>query len=681
MQLEVTDLDIESAEQILFGRINVFDAERRIFLKNLDTCDLQAVPGSGKTTVLLAKLLILEKRLPLDSGRGILVLSHTNTAVNEIKKKIGKHCPKLFSYPSFVGTIQSFVDKFLAIPCYANLYKKRPLRIDNEIYMETIEREFNFKIKDFSVQEHKNAKWFINAKGLLGGYRIQFNNPNFELVKYINGKNVEIEKPKKNSKAWVDFSEAEKSRIKQWLISLKKKVFNKGILHYDDAYFFANVYLSRNPQILSFLKRRFNYLFIDEMQDMEKHQFELLETIFYDPSNTTVFQRIGDINQSIFTDGSSTSSSSWTDREAKLTLSGSHRLNPGVAKVVQNFGAESFIEINGLHTSNEVKPHIILFDQQSKGRVIEAFANLIKQHQANNEIPLVLDHPIKVIGWNGKLPEPDKLRIKDYFEPYDKEEQKPKIDYPNLLSYLKYFDKGTLTLDPIRKNILNAILRVIRLEDIKEDGRNFTKRRFLNYLALVSPSKAEEFSKSLYQWCINIIKGKVTEVHQGIIENVTVLICEIFSKEALGLQSMFFLNDTSTLETIDGPLIAKNNVFCYEDLKFEVTNIHSVKGETHTATLYLETCYHKHETEFCLDAILGNYTPFKKRQKQAAKMMYVGFSRPTHLLCFAASLDRLQNKVEELERVGWKVIHLNESTGNPTIAIEAEVLGATNEIE
>jgi len=77
---------------------------------------LEAVPGSGKTTALLAKLLILERKMPFENGSGILVLSHTNTAVDEIKNKLEKVAPKLFKFPNFIGTIQSFVDTFLTKP-------------------------------------------------------------------------------------------------------------------------------------------------------------------------------------------------------------------------------------------------------------------------------------------------------------------------------------------------------------------------------------------------------------------------------------------------------------------------------------------------------------------------------------------------------------------------------------
>ena len=86
-KVEIQQHDINLAEKILLPTSQSFDDERIRFIKNLKTIDLQAVPGSGKTTALLAKLLILEKYLPFDDGSGILVISHTNAAVDEINPR------------------------------------------------------------------------------------------------------------------------------------------------------------------------------------------------------------------------------------------------------------------------------------------------------------------------------------------------------------------------------------------------------------------------------------------------------------------------------------------------------------------------------------------------------------------------------------------------------------------
>lgn len=106
----VEDFHIADAEQLLIGG-NHFDKERLDFIKRLDSCDLLAVPGSGKTTALQAKLFVfLNSSLFLQ--RMVLVLSHTHAAVNEIKKKLSLSCPNLFQHPNFIGTVQDFVDTF-----------------------------------------------------------------------------------------------------------------------------------------------------------------------------------------------------------------------------------------------------------------------------------------------------------------------------------------------------------------------------------------------------------------------------------------------------------------------------------------------------------------------------------------------------------------------------------------
>jgi superfamily I DNA/RNA helicase len=98
-----------------------------------------AVPGSGKTTALQAKLYCLSKERSNSSTKGILVLSHTNAAVEEFRKKLSTVCPSLFEYPNFIGTIQNFIDSFLAIPFYNQTYAQSITRIDSAIYKEELD--------------------------------------------------------------------------------------------------------------------------------------------------------------------------------------------------------------------------------------------------------------------------------------------------------------------------------------------------------------------------------------------------------------------------------------------------------------------------------------------------------------------------------------------------------------
>lgn len=115
LDITITDGDIDEIESV-FGNVH-FDKVRRDIIKDLSSFDVQAFPGTGKTTVLVAKLAILAMKWP-HNYRGICVLSHTNAARDEIESRLG-HTDigkRLLSYPHFVGTIQSFIDNYISIP-------------------------------------------------------------------------------------------------------------------------------------------------------------------------------------------------------------------------------------------------------------------------------------------------------------------------------------------------------------------------------------------------------------------------------------------------------------------------------------------------------------------------------------------------------------------------------------
>lgn len=104
--LTISDQDISFAEMILLPEGQMFDVERRTVIKCLESKDILACPGSGKTTALLAKLIALSKHLPLEGNKGVCVLTHTNVAIDTIANRAGFPTGKVFEYPNYFGTIQ-----------------------------------------------------------------------------------------------------------------------------------------------------------------------------------------------------------------------------------------------------------------------------------------------------------------------------------------------------------------------------------------------------------------------------------------------------------------------------------------------------------------------------------------------------------------------------------------------
>ena len=96
-----TDEEIKIAHDILLKGKKPFDVSRIDIIKENNSCYVQASPGSGKTTTLLAKLIILANKMPLPDGKGVCVLTHTNVAIDEIKAKLGQKADVLFRYHNF----------------------------------------------------------------------------------------------------------------------------------------------------------------------------------------------------------------------------------------------------------------------------------------------------------------------------------------------------------------------------------------------------------------------------------------------------------------------------------------------------------------------------------------------------------------------------------------------------
>ncbi|WP_167467458.1 hypothetical protein [Streptomyces rishiriensis] len=90
------------------------------------------------------------------------------------------------------------------------------------------------------------------------------------------------------------------------------------------------------------------------------------------------------------------------------------------------------------------------------------------------------------------------------------------------------------------------------------------------------------------------------------------------------------------------------------------TSIQRAKGETHAATLILECLdsrgrkYDVHET-LALVAQSKDVADAPITRRKAAQLLFVGATRPTHLLVFAAHRTRIAPHLEALQARGWLV--------------------------
>lgn len=661
-----TKEEFEWLEKMLLRPKGCFDDQRRAFISDFSTLDLQAVPGSGKTTAILAKLLYLENHLPLDKDAGVLVLSHTNTAVDEIKGALHDKCPKLFSYPNYVGTIQSFVDNFLAAPYFSQKFQQNIIRIDNEAYDDAITRRFLYNIEGFSTEESKNSRYFLMGKKCLTTYRFRSDGSSVDLIDGINGKSLVIEKPKRG-KNYQDFSIKEKGRIKSWLIKLKQSVMEKErVLHFDDAYFLAERYLQFVPEIRLLLQLRFKCVIVDEMQDMDLHQHQLVEKLFYEgDKDLTKLQRIGDKNQAIF-NGSIQLDDVWKDRSKCLSISGSNRFSNHIANIIAPFatcGDEDF-RING-HGEGSLRPLLLIYDRESIEKVIPTFLSLLTELKDANKIPDPTGHPIKIIAWNtvwreGRSNESN-VRLCDYWPMFSRDIIKNTIDYPSLKSYFFSSESDDISSARIRKNILNSLLRILLMEDVKTvDGFRYTVTKVQEHLRLHDDTGGyyERFLQIVYD-CIYLSFNEDKQAAYSLLKSYIPEFLAIFGS-AIKRSKEFIEGDRVLTGADDRAFFEQReqgNWIDFNGAKIELSTVHSVKGQTLSCLLYVETAYHgTHESEFLGPQFLGEqFTDRRKRHREAARVAYVATSRASNFLCVAVERQRFEKNIGSAASKFWEL--------------------------
>ncbi len=634
--------DLLYAEKALLGDLQSFNDERKIFIKDFENSfDVQAVPWSWKTTALLAKIIIMERNFDKINW-WILILSYTNKAVDNIKFRIWKYCSKIFnSNKCFIWTIQSFVDTFLGKPYYNFKHHKKIDEIDDEYWLSSIKKRIWYS---YRLEKQTNFKYF--------SLHI---NDNWELDWEI-WVNKNTETYKKLQKAYQD-------------------IYNLGIFNFDEMFYLAEKYINEYPVIKDVLRKRFKYIFIDEIQDLKKNHINLIENIFDSPC--CVIQKIWDINQAIFRDEKSWSENNcnrlpkcYKGTENPYFISWSYRLSVKNAEIVNQFQLnQDYEKIKWLNVKSKgFSPTLLLYDSWDIDKIIDRFIeNLNKKwFEKNYIVP------------NEKINDQDKLRynviarttknagnrlsLKDYFVDYSKESSEVKnlrkVHYRNMISYLNSAFMCRNDISSVRKMLLYSIINILRWHKI-----NWKEIHWIRSL-YDSLKDNEETYKSfklfIYEECLKIKqcwwnKDELILIKKDIISKLKVLFLEY------GFCPNWLPKDYLSDEISDNytPLSWNESDYLVKDWYYiSFNSVHGCKWQDHKVTLFVTTKFHKDDIKFFIDIYNGkNHN--KKHHIAAKKIFYVWFSRAKDRLCYATKKEEIPQKdIKMLESKGWEIISL-----------------------
>lgn len=248
-------------------RINLNKQQERALQAVEGSNLLLAVPGSGKTTVLVARLghMVINKNIPPEN---ILAITYSNAAADEMRER----CSSLFGQ-SVVGRVDFRTINSLSLKIYVDDCRKKGIpertlikewearSLLKRIYMQCTGAKY---VTENDVQELFSAITYIKNMMLTEERILELEEDYPDLLKMYQ--------------------------------EYQRTLDRQGKMDYDDQMVFALEILRKDNSLLKSIKNRYKYICVDEAQDTSKIQHEIIRIL---AQGNNLFM-VGDEDQSIY---------------------------------------------------------------------------------------------------------------------------------------------------------------------------------------------------------------------------------------------------------------------------------------------------------------------------------------------------------------------------------------------
>lgn len=636
------------------GKQLVLDESRRQAIKEYS--DIQACPGSGKTTLIGLKLLILAKKWA-SPHRGVCVLTHTNVAKAEILDQIkaSRYGYNIMRYPHFIGTIQDFVNTFLALP-YARSQGWSPQLVDSARYNDVALKALGPKLNTKSLDRAAGKRYCVSYQ--FGKERVKASDL---FLCHEDGHLRVSEKILNDLDRHID--RAGSGIDRDYLLTVRLKLCERGYFLYREMYALAWQAIHENPCVLGAIRERFPIVLFDEMQDTQLFQEELLARIFEGEACQT--QRLGDPDQAIF-DGIGEERPNVRYNDAVLNpIRLSHRFHGDIAEKICGLSSKKIhpLETSKLVENTDLPSAVILYSDETIGAVLETFADIVAILPPEKRVV------VKAVGGVAKEPEENSLTVKSYWNGFARFRtiKRPKPEtFAQALRCCA--DVRTGHAQEHYQLLIASTLELLRLDGKSipgPSGRNtlFTQRTLA--LHLIQNGKAEQYRELMAEFLVSPMPSLALWQQQS------ARLCAILDIEESDATAAYLAyGDVVPDENVEqqtGNLYLAGN-----GQTIEVGTIHSVKGETHDATLILETKFFRlfdvaemiphwlDRNKACSVYDAARPTTNASIRASFMKRLYVAGTRPKHFLCIAMHKDRL----DAVSRTGlanarWNIVDIS----------------------
>lgn len=619
---------LKSIEKVLLPQGFKFTDEQKNIIFHDDSANIIAGPGSGKTAVLIAKIALIMSNadsVKNNDTRGVCIITHTNVAVDEIKTKLFQLGIEIIKAPHFIGTIHDFCNTFMLHQAYNSMYEHNSITIfDEKEYKERF-------VEIYDRDKDEDAKGYAPTS-TISNTHLRFSDDGVEDI---------VEQIKKN---------------KQHLKNTFNELLEAGILRHNDILSLSMWYLEKYTlKVQKAFEERFSWFIFDETQDTSLFQYEILQKVY---TNTSCkVQKYGDPYQSLYNMFSNTQDA-WIPKEEEgymksFELSQSNRFGDPIAKVLQTTCIEHYDSLRGNSKIASFNPHIIFF--KDKKKVIPSFLELINKYTPRDTVFRNSEKMISAVGLFHN-------EVKSYYGNYNKRNNTKQVNnhivlnfYEIILNKLFYYanKSGNNSSYNQFKNKVNEDLEIKTALSTLIQNFNFDKADSINKeIKLI-------FEKFIYQKNLVLNDNLLSDTIEDLIQEIAEL-KKIYEMDSLVSYS------------------SKNDqIHTFKDINFGT--VHGVKGETHKATLLLESemiinRYKSNEKKvydcnLIFDYLMGDFTDYSNEKygmrmaiKNALKTAFVALSRPTHLAVVAMNIDNFidqdeyEAKVKKAKESGWEVI-------------------------
>lgn len=324
--------------------------------------------GSGKTRVLVERI----AHLVFDLGvfaPSVLAITFTNKAANEMKERLNRILGSSGA-GVHISTIHSLCVRIL---------REDANRID-------LPRNFTVLDSDDQKSILKEAYKEIG----LEQQKISLSS----MLDYISGnKGAEVSVDRAKQLAGNHFGELEKARVYAYYVARQKALF---ALDFDDLLLETVYMFSHHESVLEKWQRRFNFIHVDEFQDIDRVQYKLIKQLA--GSNNQVYV-VGDPDQTIYT---------WRGADVNIILNFEKDFKPSSTIFLnQNYrstqpilkGANSLIKNNSTRiekelfsekSSEEKITHCSFADEEQESRwILESITKHHKEGKAFKDMVIL----------------------------------------------------------------------------------------------------------------------------------------------------------------------------------------------------------------------------------------------------------------------------------------------------